>query len=86
MQRTQLYMDLATLRKLKKLGAERKTTVSALVREAVEKTYFAPRPPVGWRRILEEASGTWKARDDVGDSTDFVRSLRTDTRQGRIGR
>ncbi len=50
MQRTQLYMDLATLRKLKKLGAERKTTVSALVREAVEKTYFAPRPPVGWRQ------------------------------------
>ena len=84
MQRTQLYMDPATLRRLKKLGAARKTTVSALVREAVEQTYFAHRPPPGWRRILDEASGTWEARDDLGDSTDFVRSLRKGTRQGRL--
>ena len=84
MQRTQLYMDPATLRRLKKLGAARKTTVSALVREAVEQTYFAHRPPAGWRRILEEASGTWEDRDDLGDSTDFVRSLRKSTRPGRL--
>ena len=86
MQRTQLYMDPAALRRLKKLGAARKTTVSALVREAVEQTYFAHQPPPGWRRILDEASGTWQGRDDLGDSTDFVRSLRKGTRRRRTRR
>ena len=84
--RTQLFIEDQTLRKLKQLGAARKTTVSALVRAAIDKTYFQSKLPANWRQVLDEAFGLWNDRSDLPDAAAYVRRLRKDTRRKRLGR
>ena len=84
MRRTQLFIEDQTLRKLKRLSAARKTTVSALVREAIDKAYFQRELPANWRQMLDEAFGLWKDRDDIPDAATYVRKLRKGTRLKRV--
>ena len=85
--RTQLYLDEEVLSRLKELSRVRKTTISALVREAIEQTYFRTRLPSDWSQILDEATGLWKDRTDLPDTEVFLRSLRDDSkRRKRIWR
>ena len=84
MRRTQLFIDDQTLRKLKRLSAARKTTVSALVREAIDKTYFQRELPANWRQVFDEACGAWKNRRDLPYTATYIRKLRKDSRLKRV--
>lgn len=42
--RTSIYLDAATLRRVKKLAARQHVTVSQLIRSAMERSFAANRP------------------------------------------
>jgi hypothetical protein len=80
--RTQLYLDddlWAVLRlEARRLG----TTVSELVRQAVRERYSVDREKR--KKAMEAVIGIWKDRTDLGDSTEYIRKLRRDTRLERV--
>lgn len=58
------------------------TTISALVRQAARERYLGNLE--GRRKAMEALVGIWKDRTDLPDSTEYVRSLRRDTRIERL--
>jgi predicted transcriptional regulator len=82
MVRTQLYLDEAIHRRLQTLARRQGRTLSDLVRDALVQTYG--RPHVDERAAtLRAIEGLWRDRDDIGDSTAYVRRLRRDTHRLR---
>jgi hypothetical protein len=77
MKRTQLYLDEDMARTLAAESRRRGTTVSELVREAIATVYGR-----GARRerraIIHRLAGVWADRDDLGDTQEFVRTLRAE--------
>jgi hypothetical protein len=58
------------------------TTISALVRQAARECYRGNLDER--RKAMEALVGIWKDRSDLPDSTEYVRSLRRDTRIDRL--
>ena len=82
MVRTQLYLDQDLHQRLKSLARKQGRTVSDLVREAVARAYA----PVGVDERLETlraVEGIWRDHEEVGDSHEYVRRMRSDTRRGK---
>ncbi len=82
MVRTQLYLDQDLHQRLKSLTRKQGRTVSDLVREAVARAYA----PVGVDERLETlraVEGIWRDHEEVGDSHEYVRRMRSDTRRGK---
>jgi hypothetical protein len=86
--RTQLYLDEECARVLAAESRRRGTTVSALVREAVEEAYG--KGSARDRRVLiDRLAGAWSDRADLQgtDAVDaFLRTLRRSTRVRARGR
>jgi hypothetical protein len=82
MKRTQLYLDEEMSRLLTAESRRRRTTVSALVRDAVAATY-ARQKTEDRRAVIHRLAGVWADRDDLGDTEAFVRSLRRSVRPER---
>jgi hypothetical protein len=82
MKRTQMHLDEDTLRFLTAESRRRKTTVSALVREAIAATYGRGN---GENRsaTIRRLAGVWKGRRDLRDAQGFVRRLRSSDRTDR---
>jgi hypothetical protein len=59
-----------------------RTTVSELVRQAVRDQYLGNLEKR--REAMDSLVGLWKDRDDLGDSTEYVRDLRRGTRTERL--
>ncbi len=85
MKRTQLYLDEGIFRTLSDLSREKKTTISDLVRKAIQKVYGKSQSPNQRLRALQSACGIWKNRKDLPPTDEYVRSLRIDTRKKRLG-
>ena len=84
MKRTQLYIDESLFRLMTLISLEQKTTVSDLVRKAIEKVYGRVRRR-SRLKALQAAFGIWKHRTDLPDTDTYIRSLRKDTRSKRLG-
>jgi hypothetical protein len=82
MKRTQLYLDEEMSRLLTAESRRRGTTVSALVREAVASAYGRRDTDAG-RAIIHRLAGVWAGHDTLGETQDFVRSVRRSTRPER---
>ncbi|MFW6031582.1 MAG: CopG family transcriptional regulator [Myxococcota bacterium] len=82
MVRTQLYLDEAMHARLRDLAQKQGRTISELVREALSRVYA---PADGDERLstLQAVEGLWQDRDDIGDTHEYVRRLRRDTRSRR---
>jgi hypothetical protein len=80
--RTQLFLEDDLWNRLYALARREKTTVSELVRQAVRKTYGVDLE--ARRKAMMGIIGIRKGRDDIGDSTEYVRSLRRSTRLQRL--
>ena len=80
--RTQLYLDEAIHATLSALARRQGRTLSELVREALARAYG---PGGAEERIatLHAIEGLWKDRADLGDTAEYVRRLRRDTRRLR---
>lgn len=85
MKRTQLYFDEGLFRLLTLVSRERKTTISALVRKAVEKVYGHHRKTADILRAFDASFGIWKDRTDLPPTNEYIRSLRKSTRMKRFG-
>ena len=85
MKRTQLYIDESLFRLLMLVSLEQKTTVSDLVRKAIEKVYGRRARSRNRVKSLQAAFGIWKNRTDLPDTDTYIRSLRSDTRSKRLG-
>ena len=77
MQRTQIYLDAKTHRRLRSLAVHRGTTLSNLVREAVD-CYMATGAQDDPMAVIDRACGLWADRPE--SETD-VRALRADWAQ-----
>jgi hypothetical protein len=83
MVRTQLYLDEEIHRRLREAADRQGRSVSDLVREAVARVYGASDTE---RRLatLERIASLWRDRDELGDTSAYVRHLRRDTRRERL--
>ena len=82
MVRTQLYLDEAIHRRLSVLARKQGRTLSALVRDALARTYGAPGADQR-RASLHAVEGLWRDRKDIADTDEYVRHLRRNTRRLR---
>jgi hypothetical protein len=82
MHRTQLYLDDDLWTTLRMRARKQGTTISDLVRQAVRDRYLGNLEER--RKAMEALVGIWKDRTDLPDSTEYVRSLRQDTRIERL--
>ena len=80
MKRTQLYIDEGLFQKLIVLSREKKTTVSDLVRKALEKIYGRRKKSEDFLKALTTSAGIWKDREDLPATDEYIRSLRKSTR------
>lgn len=85
MHRTQLYFEESLFSRLISMSREKGTTVSDLVRKAVEKVYGKSKKKDGFQKALMASAGLWKNRKDLPPTDEYVRSLRKDTRMKRFG-
>jgi Ribbon-helix-helix protein, copG family len=81
MVRTQLYLDESVHRRLQGLARQQGRTISELVRDALVRAYGAG----GDEReaSLRAIEGLWRNRTDIGDTKEYVKRLRRDTRRAR---
>lgn len=82
MVRTQLYLDEAIHRRLRRLATTQGRTVSDLVREAVARAY-GPEQAEERLTTLDGITSLWRDRVDLGATDAYVRRVRRDTRRRR---
>lgn len=75
---TQLYLRKDAHRRLKALAAEQGTTLSELVRQAVDAHFLQARDHGRRVEALDRAVGLWRERDDIDDEHDWLRAARSD--------
>jgi Arc/MetJ family transcription regulator len=82
MRRTHLYIDDALWQVLRIRAQEARTTVSNLVRQAVQEKYSTGLE--GRQQAMRAFAGIWKDRTDLPDAEAYVRSLRKGSRLQRL--
>ena len=82
MRRTQLYLDNDIWKALHVRSRQQRTSISELVRQAVRDRYGSS--PANRRQAMAALVGMWKDRNDLPDSTAYVRRLRKGKRIKRI--
>jgi hypothetical protein len=84
MKRTQLYLHEDIWKVLHIRSRQQRTSISDLVRQAVREKYGSS--PVERREAMQAFVGMRKDREDLGDSTAYVRRLRKGKRLRRSAR
>ncbi len=82
MRRTQLYLDNDIWKALHVRSRQQRTSISELVRQAVRDRYGSS--PANRRQAMAALVGMWKDRDDLPDTTTYIRRLRKGKRLKRI--
>jgi hypothetical protein len=82
--RTQLYLDDDLWEALHTQARQSGTTISELVRDAVRIRYLGSLE--ARKKAMQAVVGLWKSRDEIADSTRYVRNLRRGTRLARLGK
>ncbi|MGB8801337.1 MAG: CopG family transcriptional regulator [Candidatus Acidiferrales bacterium] len=82
MRRTQLYLDNDIWKALHVRSRQQRTSISELVRQAVRARYGGS--AADRRQAMAALVGMWKDRNDLPDSTTYVRRLRKGKRLKRI--
>ncbi len=84
MKRTQLYIDDHLFEALSHLGKEKKTSVSDLVRKALEKVYGNKKSKSSFQKALKSSAGICKNKE-FKNTDAYIRSVRKDSRSQRLG-
>jgi hypothetical protein len=84
MKRTQLYLQNDLWKILHIRARQQRTSISNLVRQAVREKYGSSLERR--RQAMQAVVGLWKDRDDLPDSTTYIRRLRKGSRLKRIRR
>ena len=70
MERTQISLTPAQARELRRLARQRGTSMAALIRDAVDRTYGGGDEEARWRRALDSVGGYQSDRSDVSERHD----------------
>lgn len=70
MERTQISLTSSQARELRRLARTRGTSMAALIREAVDRTYGGGGEDARWRRALDSVGGFRSDRSDVSERHD----------------
>ena len=71
MERTQISLTQDQARELRRLARKRGTSMAALIREAVDRTYdVSGHEPARWERALASVGGFRSGRSDVSERHD----------------
>jgi hypothetical protein len=70
MERTQISLTSGQARELRRLARARGTSMAALIREAVDRTYGRADEEARWRRALDAVGGFRSDRSDVSERHD----------------
>ncbi len=70
MDRTQISLTAAQARRLRGLARKRATSMAALIREAIDRTYGSDDENGRWRRALESVGGFRSDRSDISERHD----------------
>jgi hypothetical protein len=82
MKRAQVNLEDATWSALEQVARAQGVTLADLIRAAVEEKYMqSARERVDAFRAWQ---APWRDRDDIGDSSEYIRQLREDDRLDRI--
>lgn len=79
MKRTQLYIDESLFHKLALISQKRKTTISDLVRQALEKVYGSQNSPDSVKSLYK-SFGMWTDHKEISSVNQYVRGLRKSSR------
>jgi len=82
MQRTQISLTADERRTLDRVAARTGRSISALIRDAVEKVYGSERNADEDLAMMGEAFGAWADRDDDKTGEQVVEELRSSSRLG----
>jgi len=77
-----LYVDDDVWQALQIRARQSGSTMSELVRKAIRETYM--NPAADRKAAMLAVVGLWKDRGDIGDSTEYVRALRRESRLDRL--
>lgn len=81
MVRTQLYLHDDIHRKLRRIAREQGTTISELVRRALQQVYSEEVSAGEWTSAVDAVAGLWADRDDIDDG--WSRRIRSGSRRMR---
>lgn len=84
MKRTQLYLEEDLWKLLHIIARQSGTTISDLARTAIREKYS--RTSASRKDAMEAVIGLWKDRTDLGETAEYVRRLRRDSRLERVTR
>ena len=76
MVRTQIYLDERQKSALEKLCVERGASVSDLIRQAVD--LFIAKASTDFDEALDLSFGIWRSRRKLGESSEYVRKIRSE--------
>ena len=76
MVRTQIYLDERQKSALDKLCVERGASVSDLIRQAVD--LFIAKASTDFDEALDLSFGIWQGRRKIGESSEYVRKIRSE--------
>jgi hypothetical protein len=68
--RTQISLTSTQARRLRGLARKRRTSMAALIREAIDRTYGGDDEDGRWRRALDSVGGFRSDRSDVSERHD----------------
>ena len=80
MRRTQIYLDERQVVELKAAARTSSTTVSEIIRDAIDEKLARADEPDDFERALAGAAGIWARRTDIESADDYVRRVRRDRR------
>jgi hypothetical protein len=83
MRRTQLYLDEQLWETLHAKAILEGTSISELIRTAARERYMGNLEER--RAAMMGVVGLWKDRTDIEDTESYIRNLRDDDRQQRLG-
>lgn len=70
MERTQISLTSDQASELRRLARKRRTSMAALIREAVDRTYGGGDTDARWQRALSSIGGHRSDRSDVSENHD----------------
>jgi hypothetical protein len=84
MKRTQIYLKEDQWRNLSIAKDIKHLTIAELIRQAID-TVYAKKENSDFEKAIDNITGLWANRQDIGSTQDYLRNIREDDRIERLG-